>query len=65
MTALIIITVIVLLLFLLFKAKIRVELKYLSGVLDFKVKYLCFTVFPFKEKKPKRKDERKEVTARR
>lgn len=59
MTALIIIAVIVLLLFLLFKAKIRVELKYLSGVLDFKVKYLCFTVFPLKKKKPKHRKKRK------
>ena len=59
MTALIIIAVIVLLLFLLFKAKIRVELKYLGGVLDFKVKYLCFTVFPLKKKKPKHRKKRK------
>lgn len=59
MTALIIIAAIVFLLFLLFKAKIRVELKYLGGVLDLKVKYLCFTVFPFKEKKPKRERRKK------
>ncbi len=59
MTALIIIAAIVFLFFLLFKAKIRVELKYLGGVLDFKVKYICFTVFPFKEKKPKRKRRKK------
>lgn len=59
MTTLIIIAAIVFLLFLLFKAKIRVELKYLGGVLDLKVKYLCFTVFPFKEKKPKRERRKK------
>ncbi|MCI5945670.1 MAG: hypothetical protein MRZ39_02030 [Oscillospiraceae bacterium] len=59
MTALIIIAAIVFLLFLLFKAKIRVELKYLGGVLDLKVKYLCFTIFPFKEKKPKRERRKK------
>lgn len=59
MTALIIIAAILLLFVLLFKAKIRVELKFLSGVLDFKVKYLCFTVFPLKEKKPKRRHKRK------
>lgn len=59
MIALIIIAAIVLLLFLLFKAKIRVELKFLGGVLDFKVKYLCFTVFPLKEKNPKRQKSRK------
>ena len=54
MIALIIIAAILLVFFLLFKAKIRVELKFLGGVLDLKVKYLCFTVFPLKEKKPKR-----------
>lgn len=59
MAALIIIAAIVFLLFLLFKAKIRVELKYLGGVLDLKVKYLCFTIFPFKEKKPKRERRKK------
>lgn len=59
MTALIIIAAILLLFFLLFKAKIRVELKFLGGVLDFKVKYLCFTVFPLKEKKPKRRRNKK------
>ncbi|MGN1304142.1 MAG: hypothetical protein ACI4YB_03810, partial [Oscillospiraceae bacterium] len=59
MTALIIIAAILLLFFLLFKAKIRVELKFLGGVMDFKVKYLCFTVFPLKEKKPKRQQKNK------
>lgn len=59
MTALIIITAIILVFFLLFQAKIRVELKFLGGVLDFKVKYLCFTVFPIKEKKPKRQKKKK------
>ena len=52
MTALIIIAAIVLMFFILFKAKIRLELKFLGGVLDLKVKYLCFTVFPLKKKKP-------------
>lgn len=59
MTALIIISAVLLLFFLLFKAKIRVELKFLGGVLDLKVKYLCFTVFPLKEKKPKRMRKKK------
>ena len=58
MTALIIIAAIVLLFFILFKAKIRLELRFLGGVLDFKVKYLCFTVFPLKKKKPKRRKKR-------
>lgn len=59
MTALIIIAAILLLFFVLFKAKIRVELKFLGGVLDFKVKYLCFTVFPLKEKKPERQRKKR------
>lgn len=59
MTALIIIAVIVLMFFILFKAKIRLELKFLGGVLDLKVKYLCFTVFPLKKKKPKHRKKRK------
>lgn len=58
MIALIIIAAILLLFFLLFKAKIRVELKFLGGVLDLKVKYLCFTVFPLKEKKQKRQKKK-------
>lgn len=63
MTALIIIAAILLLFVLLFKAKIRIELKFLGGVLDFKVKYLCFTVFSFKEKKPKRQRRRKKKSS--
>ncbi|MGN0553552.1 MAG: hypothetical protein ACI4I1_09215 [Oscillospiraceae bacterium] len=54
MIALIIISAVLLLFFLLLKAKISIELKFLGGVLDFKVKYLCFTVFPLKKKKPKK-----------
>lgn len=63
MTALIIIAAILLLFVFLFKAKIRIELKFLGGVLDFKVKYLCFTVFPFKEKKPKHQRKRKKKSS--
>lgn len=59
MIALIIIAVIVLLFIFLFQAKIRLELKFLGGVLDFKVKYLCFTVFPFNEKMQKHHKKKK------
>lgn len=63
MTALIIIGIIVLVFALLLHAKIRAEVKFYDNVLDFKVKYLFFTVFPFKkkekkEKKPAKKDKK-------
>ena len=60
MTALIIIGIIVLVFALLLHAKIRAEIKFYDNVLDFKVKYLFFTVFPFKkkEKKPAKKDKK-------
>lgn len=35
--------------------KLRAEIKFYGGKLDFKVKYLWFTIFPFKEKKKKPK----------
>ncbi len=35
--------------------KIKAEISYLGGIFDLKVKYLCFTVFPLKEKKKKGK----------
>ncbi len=35
--------------------KIKAEISYISGIFNFKVKYLCFTLFPFKEKKKKNK----------
>lgn len=35
--------------------KIKAEISYISGNFDFKVKYLCFTIFPFKEKKVNKK----------
>lgn len=53
--AYIIIICIVLLLALLLNVKVRAEIKFYGGKLDFKVKYLWFTVFPLKkrEKKPR------------
>lgn len=55
MTALIVFGAIVLVFAILLAAKIRLEVKFLGGALDFKVKYLCFTVFPLKKNEKKRK----------
>lgn len=37
--------------------KLRAEIKFYGGELDFKVKYMWFTIFPFKEKKRKSQKE--------
>lgn len=60
MTALIVTGVIILIFAFLLNAKARAEIRFYGGKLDFKVKYLCFTVFPLrkKEKKPKKRRER-------
>lgn len=47
------ISIIILVFAILLNIKIKAEISYLSGVFTFKVKYLCFTIFPFKEKKEK------------
>ena len=62
MIALIIICAVILIFAFLFKCSIRAELKYINGNLDFKVKYLFFTVFPLnkKEKKAKKKRTKKD-----
>lgn len=39
--------------------KIRAEISYIGGNLDFKVKYLWFTIFPLKEKKTKKRKKSK------
>lgn len=61
MIALIVICAVILLFAFLLKCSIRAELKYINGDLDFKVKYLFFTVFPLdkKEKKAKKKRTKK------
>lgn len=64
MTALIIIAAIVLILAFFLNMKIRAEIKYLGGEFDFKVKYLCFTFFPLKEKKEKKQKIKKEKSKR-
>lgn len=62
MTALIVIGVIILIFAFLLNMKARAEIRFYGGELDFKVKYLCFTVFPLrkKEKKPKKDRKRRE-----
>ena len=54
MTAFIVIAVVVLIFAFFLNVHIRAEIKYLNGELDFKVKYLWFTIFPLKEKKEKK-----------
>ena len=57
MRGLIILGAIILLIAFLLNLKLRAEIKFYGGKLDFKVKYLFFTIFPFKEKKKKPKKE--------
>lgn len=57
MTGWIIFGAIILLTAFLLNIKLRAEVKFRGGKLDFKVKYLWFTVFPFKERKKKPKKE--------
>lgn len=57
MRGLIIFGAIILLIAFLLNMKLRAEIKFYGGKLDFKVKYLLFTIFPFKEKKKKPKKE--------
>lgn len=59
MTALVVICIIVLIFAFLLNVKIRAEIKYIGGTADIKVKYLFFTIFPFKEKKKKPEKTRK------
>ncbi|MDE7290126.1 MAG: hypothetical protein K2N71_11600 [Oscillospiraceae bacterium] len=57
MTGWIILGAIILLIAFLLNIKLRAEIKFYGGKLDFKVKYFLFTIFPFKEKKKKPKKE--------
>ena len=43
--------------------KIRAEISYLGGEFNFKVKYLCFTVFPFKKKEKNKKNKKKSTVS--
>ena len=55
MTALIVIGIIVLIFAIILNIRIRAEVKFYGGVVDLKVKYFLFTVFPFKKKEKKTK----------
>ena len=59
MTALIIISAIILIFAIFLNIKLKAEISYIGGEFFFKVKYLCFTIFPFKEKKKKEKKRKK------
>lgn len=55
MTALIVIAAIILFFVLVLNVKLRVRIRYISGELDFKLKYLWFTIYPMKKKSPAKK----------
>ena len=64
MTALIIIAAVIIFFALALNIKLRIQIKYLGGELDFKVKYLWFTIYPLKKKKSgKKKHVRKSKRA--
>ncbi len=54
MTALIVIAAVILFFALILHIKVRAEIRYIGGNLDFKVKYLFFTIYPMREKKTKK-----------
>lgn len=58
MTVLIVVSIIILIFAFFLNMKVKAEISYLGGIFNFKVKYLCFTVFPFKEKKNKLKKKK-------
>ena len=67
MIALIVIGAIILLFAILFSFSVRAEIKFYGGILDLKVKYMCFTLFSIntaekKEDTPKKKKEKKKKT---
>jgi len=59
LTAIIIISVIILIFTIFLNIKIKAEISYIGGEFLFTVKYLCFTIFPFKTKKEKKKKKEK------
>lgn len=54
MTALIVIASVILFFALVLNIKLRVQIKYIGGILDIKLKYLWFTLYPLKKKKPRK-----------
>lgn len=59
MTSIIIISIIVLIFAIFLSIKIKAEISFINGKFAFTVKYLCFTIFPFKEKKKNKKEKKK------
>lgn len=55
MTALIVIAAIILFFALALNVKLRARIRYIGGELDFRLKYLWFTIYPMKKKKPANK----------
>lgn len=55
MTALIVIAAVILFFALVLNIKLRVQIKYIGGRLDIKLKYLWFTLYPLTKKKPRKK----------
>ncbi|MDE7302000.1 MAG: hypothetical protein K2N60_01625, partial [Oscillospiraceae bacterium] len=68
MTALIVIAAVILFFALVLNIKLRVQIKYIGGILDIKLKYLWFTLYPLKKKKPRKnkkvKKSKKESAAK-
>lgn len=59
LTALIVIVAVILFFALILHIKVRAEIRYIGGKLDFKVKYLFFTIYPMRGKKPKKTKSQK------
>jgi len=61
LTALIVIAAVILFFALLLHIKVRAEIRYIGGKLDFKVKYLFFTIYPMKKKiRPEKSKKKKD-----
>lgn len=54
MTALIVIAAVILFFALVLNVKLRIQIRYIGGILDIKLKYLWFTLYPLKKKKPRK-----------
>ena len=54
MTALIVIAAVILFFALVLNIKLRIQISYIGGILDIKLKYLWFTLYPLKKKKPRK-----------
>lgn len=61
MTALIVIAAVILFFALVLNIKLRVQIRYIGGILDIKLKYLWFTLYPLKKKKPRKNKKAKKL----